>query len=177
MKVLENTEAFPPYKYFTEVEEKFLKFTPECRVLPARHFNEPSLHFKLRKKLEPGAKGFPNGGFELIGPDGGIYNFELNEVIVHPFQLGMLKYFSTAQNVVNKEKVNTGVPGKRGRPKMDPALRKTPLVYVPKGGKRGRPPLSPEEKAKREAAKASKPVVENTTGKRGRGRPRKIQPL
>jgi hypothetical protein len=82
------------------------------------------MYFKLRKRFEPGSPGFPQGGFEVFGPDGGIYNFMLDEVIVHPFHLGMKSYFSKAQNAV-KEKVSTGVKGKRGRPKIDPSLKKT----------------------------------------------------
>ncbi|CAK7207317.1 hypothetical protein SEUCBS139899_010127 [Sporothrix eucalyptigena] len=56
--------------------------------------------------------------------------------------------------------------GKRGRPKMDPALRKT-QVYVPTGRPRGRPPKDPSQK-KAPAA----PKVPSTPGAgRGRGRP------
>lgn len=170
MKVIENTESFPPYKYFTDVEEKFLNFKPECRVLPARHFDDPQMHFTLRKQFMPGTPGFPQGGFEVFGPDGGIYNFMLNEVVVHPFHLGMKNYFSKAQNV-NKEKVSTGVKGKRGRPKMDPTLKKTLPVYVPTGGKRGRKPMDPALKAAKEAERLEK--QKNSTGKKGR--PKKQQ--
>ncbi len=53
MKIIENTETFPPYKYFTDVEEKFLNFKPRCRVLPARHFDDPQMHFSLKRKYEP----------------------------------------------------------------------------------------------------------------------------
>lgn len=170
MKVLENTETFPPYSYFTEVEEKFTKFTPNCRVLPARYFSEPNMHFFLKRKYEPGEnKFFPNGGFEICDINGGTYNFGPNEVVVHPFHLNMMKYFSTSQSISNKEKVTTGVKGKRGRPKMDPSVKKSKTEYTPTGGKRGRPALSPEEKAKREAAKTPK----NTSGTGKRGRPRK----
>jgi hypothetical protein len=123
------------------------------------------MHFKLRKQFMPGSPGFPQGGFEVFGPDGGIYNFNLNEVIVHPFHLGMKSYFSKAQNAV-KEKVSTGVSGKRGRPKMDPALKKTLPVYVPTGGKRGRKPMDPALKAAKETALVEK--KKNSTGKRGR---------
>jgi hypothetical protein len=165
MKINENTEAFPPYKYFTDVEEKFLNFKPECRVLPARHFDDPQMHFKLRKQFMPGSPGFPQGGFEVFGPDGGIYNFNLNEVIVHPFHLGMKSYFSKAQNAV-KEKVSTGVSGKRGRPSKDPSERKVLQAYVPTGGKRGRKPLDPEVKAAKEAALVAKKA--KGTGKKGR---------
>lgn len=155
MKVVENNEAFPQYKYFTDVEEKFLNFTKECRVLIARHHNEPHIFFALREKHEPGSPGFPQGGFEVYGPDGGTYNFFLGEVVVHPFQLGMKNYFSKSQDTV-KEKISTGKKGKRGRPAKDPSERKVFQVYVPTGGKRGRKPIDPEVKAAREIALAAK---------------------
>jgi len=165
MKINENNEAFPPYKYFTDVEEKFLNFKPRCRVLPARHFDDPQMHFSLKRKYDPGEKGFPNGGFEVYGPDGGVYSFALNEVVVHPFALGMKNYFTKTINV-DKEKVSTGVKGKRGRPAKDPSERKVLQVYVPTGGKRGRKPLDPEVKAAKEAAMAEK--KKNSNGKKGR---------
>jgi len=165
MKVVENTQAFPPYKYFTDVEEKFLDFKPECRVLTARHFDDPSILFTLKKRHEPGSPGFPQGGFEVFGPDGGTFNFMLDEVVVHPFQLGMRNYFSKAQNT-NKEKVSTGAKGKRGRPKIDPTLKKTLPVYVPTGGKRGRKPMDPALKAAKEAERLKK--QKKSTGKKGR---------
>lgn len=169
MKIVENTDTFPPYSYFTEVEDKFLNFTPNCRVLPARYFNEPQHHFSLRRRYEPGEhKSFPNGGFEVCDINGGIYNFYLNEVVVHPFQLGMKNYFSKSQNIV-KEKVNTNVKGKRGRPAKDPSERKVLQVYVPTGGKRGRKPLDPEVKAAKEAAL----VAKKAKGTGNKGRPKK----
>lgn len=165
MKINENTQTFPPYKYFTDVEEKFLNFKPRCRVLPARHFDDPQMHFTLKKRFEPGSPGFPQGGFEVYGPDGGVYSFALNEVVVHPFQLGLKNYFSKAQNI-NKEKVSTGAKGKRGRPKKDPSELKSAIVYKPTGGKRGRKPLDPEVKAAKEAERLER--QKRSTGKRGR---------
>ena len=166
MKIVENTEAFPPYRYFTDVEEKFLNFKPSCRVLPARYYEEYQLNFILKKRYEPGEnKSFPKGGFEVIGPDGGIYNFYLDEVVVHPFTLGMSRYFSRALNV-NQEKVTTGPKGKRGRPKKDPSELKVQQAYVPTGGKRGRKPLDPDVKAAREAKMLEK--KKNGTGRKGR---------
>lgn len=166
MKIIEKTDTFPSHQYFDEVEEKFLKFTPNCRVLPARHFNEPHLHFSLKQRYEPGEhKHFPNGGFEICDLSGGIYNFDLNEVVVHPFHLNMMKYFSISQNI-NKEKISTGVKGKRGRPSKDPSERKVLQEYVPTGGKRGRKPLDPEVKAAKEAVLAAKKA--KGTGKKGR---------
>jgi hypothetical protein len=165
MKIKENTESFPPYKYFTEVEDKFLNFKPNCRVLPARHFDDPQMYFTLRKRFEPGSPGFPQGGFEVVGPDGGVYNFYLNEVVVHPYHLGMKNYFSKSQNVV-KEKVSTGVKGKRGRPRKDPSELKTLPVYKPTGGKRGRKKLDESVRLEREKIAAEKKL--KSKGKRGR---------
>jgi hypothetical protein len=170
MKIVENTDAFPPYSYFTEVEDKFLNFTPNCRVLPARYFNEPQHHFSLRRRYEPGEhKSFPKGGFEICDINGGIYNFDLNEVVVHPFHLNMMKYFTTSITVKDKEKVFDGEKKKRGRPKMDESLKKTQTVYIPKGTKRGRKPLSLEERTKREEEK----IKQKTVSGGRRGRPRK----
>jgi hypothetical protein len=168
MKINENTETFPPYKYFTDVEEKFLKFTPNCRVLPARYFDESHLHFLLKQRYEPGEhKHFPNGGFEVCDLNGGIYNFDLNEVVVHPYHLNMMKYFSVTQNI-NKEKISTGVKGKRGRPAKDPSERKVLQEYVPTGGKRGRKQLDPKVKAERKLARLEK--QSESSGRRGRPR-------
>ncbi len=59
--------------------------------------------------------------------------------------------------------------GKRGRPKMDPALRKT-QVYVPTGRPRGRPPKDPSQKKAPAAPKtAAAPAAPGAA--RGRGRP------
>ena len=90
---------------------------------------------------------------------------EKNEVVVHPFALGMKNYFTKTQNV-DKEKVSTGVKGKRGRPKKDPSELKTLPVYKPTGGKRGRKALDPEVKAAREAERLER--AKNSNGKRGR---------
>jgi len=164
MKIIEDVNSFPPRKRYVEVEEKFTQFKPNCRVLPARYYDDYNLNFTLKKKYTPGEnKYFPKGGFEVWGPDDGVYNFELDEIVVHPFQLKMNKYFTTSQNV-DKEKISTGVKGKRGRPKSD--NHKPKQEYVPTGGKRGRKPLSTEEKAKREKEAIARKKTSN--GKRGR---------
>jgi len=169
MKVIEDVDVFPPRKHFIEVESKFNSFSLGCRVLPAPYFEEPNTRFTLKKRYEIGEKkSFPKGGFEVYGPDGGTYNYELDQVIVHPYELKMKNFFSKVEKV-DKEKVSTGIKGKRGRPKMDPSLRKTPTQYVPTGGKRGRKPMDPVLKAAKLAAQANK-----KTGKRGRPRTKSI---
>lgn len=168
MKIVENTDVFPPRKYFVEVEPKFTEFTKGCRVLPAAYFYNPNLFFTLKARYEPGEnKFFPKGGFEVVFSEGGIYNYELDQVVVHPYHLRMMKYFSKVENVV-KEKVTTGNGGKRGRPRKDPSDLKSKTVYTPTGGKRGRKPMNPEIKAAKQAKIAAKKA--KGTGKKGRPR-------
>jgi hypothetical protein len=165
MKVVIDNEVFPPRKHFVDVDLKFTAFAPKCRVLPANYFEEPNTYFTLKARYEPGEnKYFPNGGFEVVHSEGGTYNYHLDEVIVHPFELGMRKFFTKSENVV-KEKISTGTPGKRGRPKKDGELKVKP-AYVPTGGKRGRRPMDPELKAIKDAEKAER--AKNSNGKRGR---------
>lgn len=165
MKVITDNTVFPPRKHFVDVDSKFTHFTPRVRVLPANYFEEPNTFFTLKARYEPGEnKFFPNGGFEVVHSEGGTYNYYLDEVIVHPFELGMRKFFTKSENVV-KEKISTGVPGKRGRPKKEGEL-KAKAVYVPTGGSRGRKPMDPALKAAKEAEKAER--AKNSNGKRGR---------
>jgi hypothetical protein len=167
MKVVIDENVFPPRKHYVDIDTKFTNFTPKCRVLPANYFNEPNTLFTLKAKYEPGEnKFFPKGGFEIVHVEGGTYNYELDEVIVHPFQLGMRKFFTKSETVVKEKVTDPNKKGKRGRPKIDPALKKTLPTYVPTGGKRGRKPLDPAVKAAKEAAKLAKQKVSN--GKRGR---------
>ena len=170
MNVIENTEMFPPRKQFVDVEEKFTKYIIGGRVLPVTYFEDPSIHFTLKAVYAPGEKrSFPNGGFEAYGPEGSVFNYELDQLVMHPFHYRMMSYFSKAQNAV-KEKVDTGIKGTRGRPRKDPSELKTQAVYVPTGGTRGRKPMDPALKALKEAEKAERALLSN--GKRGR--PKKV---
>ena len=177
-------------KHYEDIESQYLNFSPGCRVLPAQYYDEPHIIFTLKKKHDIGAQGFPNGGYELYGPKGETRSFELNQVIVHPFELGQINYF---RNNISEEKkieihdpnkpkrgrgrppkpegekkiIPTYVPTgrKRGRPANPNSKPKEP--YVPTGGKRGRKPLSEEERQKREQDK----LLKSLEPKRGRGRP------
>ena len=167
MKVIENTDVFPPRKHFEDVEPKFTEFTKGCRVLPAVYFEEPNIFFTLKARYEPGEKSsFPNGGFEVYGPEGSKYHYELDQVVVHPYQFRMMKYFSKSENTTKDKVIRVVGNGKRGRPKIDPSLKKTLPTYVPTGGKRGRKPMDPALKAAKEAEMAAKKA--KGTGKRGR---------
>ena len=100
---------------------------------------------------QPGEKkSFPNGGFEVYFENGCIHNYDLDQVIVHPFVLGIKKFGN--DTTTNKIKVVK-------------EAKKTP-------GKKGRKPLSSEEKAKREQDK-----LERTAKSGGKkGRPSKYTP-
>jgi hypothetical protein len=169
MKIEENINVFPPQKYYVEVEPKFNEFTKSCRVLPVTYFEEPNTVFILKAKYLPGEKRtFPNGGFEVYGPEGSTHNFELNQVVVHPYELRMMKYFSKSQNIVKDKVVKVmGNGGKRGRPRTNVKGHVKP-VYVPTGGKKGRKRMSDEDRATRDAKVAAKKV--GGTGKKGRPR-------
>jgi len=166
MNVIENTEVFPPRKKFVDVDEKFTQFTIGCRVLPVTYFEDPNINFTLRARYAPCEKSsFPNGGFEVYRPEGSVFNYDWDQLVVHPYHLHMMKYFSKTQDVV-KEKVSTGVKGSRGRPRKDPSELKTQAAYVPTGGTRGRKAMDPELKALKEAELAEK--RKNSNGRRGR---------
>jgi len=168
MKIIEDTSVFPPRKHFVDVDPKFTQFTKGCRVLPAVYFEEPNINFVLKAQYAPGDKpSFPNGGFEVYGPEGSTYNYELDQVVVHPYHLRLMKYFSKNENVDKEKVVRVVGNGKRGRPKVDPSLKKTLPKYVPTGGKRGRKPLSSEERERREL-KLKEKLNNNPTRKRGR---------
>ena len=175
------------FKVYKDVDNKFMNFTKGCRVLPSPFFeNEHTTIFTLKQKYEPGEnKYFIDGGFEVYGPSGEIRNFDLDQVIVHPFELKMTKFFEKEDNVVvANETVKDGVKRKRGRPSLGLDVKEK-VVYIPtggkrgrpasltpktpkvsKGGKRGRPSLSDEEKIIRQAELNAK--AKKSGGKRGR---------
>lgn len=169
MKIEENVDVFPPRKHYVEVEPKFTEFTKSCRVLPVTYFDEPNTVFFLKAKYLPGEKRtFPNGGFEVYGPEGSTHNFELDQVVVHPYSLRMMKYFSKTEGTVKEKIVKImGEGGKRGRPRTKSEDYVKP-VYVPTGGKKGRKRMSDEDRAIRDAKVAAKKV--GSTGKKGRPR-------
>lgn len=166
MQVVKDTTIFPSRTHYIDVDPKFMNFTPRCRVLPANYYNEYNTYFTLKAKYEPGEnKYFPKGGFEIKHSEGGTYSYELDEVIVHPFELGMNKYFSRSLNVVKEKIKDPNAPkGKRGRKRVNPEGHKE--IYVPTGGQRGRKKLDPAVKAAKEAEKLAKREISG--GKRGR---------
>jgi hypothetical protein len=134
-----------------ENEQEYLNFTEGIEVLPAQYFeNDYGATFYFRKRYEPGERFYPEGGYEIIEENGARRSFDLDALIVHP------KHFKRKEKAAKIRKTD----GKRGRPKIDPSLKKINEVYVPTGGKRGRPKKDPTE--------LKSIVYVKTGGKRGR---------
>ena len=146
MRVIEKPGIYGSViKSYEDVDIKFKNFAKFIRVLPAPFFEEPHLIFTLKAMHEPGTKFFPNGGFEVYLEGGGTYNYDLDQVIVHPQVLGM-KNFSKL--------------------KANKTISQPTKKYVATGGQRDRKPLDPIEKAKREAEALER--KKRSGGKRGR---------
>jgi hypothetical protein len=146
MRVIDKPGVFGSViKSYEDVDVKFKNFAKHVRVLPAPFFEEPHLIFTLKAMHEPGTKFFPNGGFEVYLEGGGTYNYDLDQVIVHPQVLGIKNFGKLSANKVVSQ------PTKK---------------YVATGGPRGRKPLDPIEKAKREAEALER--KQRSGGKRGR---------
>jgi hypothetical protein len=153
MKIINiDTPIYPRKAYVLEEnEQEYLNFTEGIEVLPAQYFeNDYGATFYFRKRYEPGERFYPEGGYEVIEENGARRSFNLDALIVHP------KHFKRKEKAAKILK--TG--GKRGRPKMDPSLKKTVEAYVKTGGKRGRPKKDPSE--------LKSTVYVKTGGKRGR---------
>lgn len=146
MKIITKLkDGYIPYKVYEDVDPQFRNFVKDVRVLPADYFDQPSEYFVLKAMYSPGEKkSFPNGGFEVYYGDGHIRSYNLDQVIVHPFVLGIRKF---------------GNDGDTNKIKIAKPVNKTP-------GKKGRKPLSDEERAKREQEKLER--KSRGTGKRGR---------
>jgi hypothetical protein len=179
MKIIEKLkDGYIPYKVYEDVELQFKNFVKSVRVLPADFFHEPNEYLTLKAMYSPGEKKtFPNGGFEVYYGDGGhIRNYDLDQVIVHPYVLGIRSFGNTEDNtnikIVKKE--NT-IPGKKGRKPLsveEKAKREQEKAVKSSksNGKKGRPSkYTPEEKADRLA------LVESKKGGK-RGRPSKYTP-
>jgi len=144
-------------------EQHYLEFKPDIDVLPALYYNSDvaSGNFYFKQKHEPGTPMWENGGYECYDENGAFRAFHLDALIIHPrIFKGKSKSKAAIELITNKPK------GKKGRPKMDPSLKKTTEVYVPTGGKRGRPKMDPSLK---------KTIVEYVPTGGKRGRPKKAK--
>jgi hypothetical protein len=138
-----------------ENEQDYLNFEPGIKVLPAMYYeSEAAGEFYYVRKHEVGEQFWKDGGYECVDATGLKRAFHLDALIVHP------KLFKKKEKI--QVKVDENKPkGKRGRPPMDPFMKKIQNVYIPTGGKRGRPKMDP-------SLKKTTPVYVPTGGKRGR---------
>ena len=147
---------------YTEIEPEFIPAEPRVRVLPAPFFYEKSLYFYLVNKYEPGENRlFPNGGYEVRDESGGLRNYDLDQVIVHP---AVLKHKKTLEKMARKAEKNSAARDRKLK-------RMEKQAKTPGERRRGRPALDPAVKAAREAAQAEK----STRSKGLRGRPKSTQ--
>jgi hypothetical protein len=156
MKIIEiEANIIPRKAYVIEADEQqYLEFTNGIEVLPAMYYEtNHDIKFYFRKRHEDGEPGWRGGGYECVEGNGAKRAFHLDSLIVHP------RYFKHKEKTAKILKSKS----KRGRPKIDPALKKTPTIYIPTGGKRGRPKIDPVLK---------KSIVYIKTNRK-RGRPRK----
>lgn len=77
-------KSFGTRKVFTQVDPKFLEFTPGVRILHASMSESNPLRLTFLKKHEAGEKFFPDGGFTCRDSSGANRSFYLDEVIIHP---------------------------------------------------------------------------------------------
>ena len=137
MKIIEIPAKVYPRKAFMLDESEhadYLTFTPGIRVLPAEYTvnsgdsikDVSDSTFSYIKFHEDGEQ-FWDGGGHHTGVKRAFYP---DALIVHP---DLFKKRKKLKQTVAK------LEGKRGRPKMDPILKKEIQIYVPTGGKRGRP--------------------------------------
>ena len=160
-------DGYIPYKAYENIDSQFLNFIKHIRVLPAEYFDQPDEHLTLKAIYQPGEKkSFPNGGFEVYHDNGCVYSYELDQVIVHPYVLGIRKF----KNKENTEKIEViketnKIPGKRGRKSLsDEEKIKREEQKSQSSGKRGRPSkYTPEQKAEMLAR-----ALARKGGKRGR---------
>ncbi len=144
---------------FDHVPTELSTFNQGQRVLSAYDFenpNETSIYFERRH--EPGEPNWPEGGYECRDIGGGFRAFFLDALVLHPSQI------KTSQNFVKNSK--------RGRPKRTVInIDGTESEPEVKTSKRGRPRKYAEGESPSALAKAVK--EQDTTIKRGRGRPAK----
>lgn len=190
---------------YSDIDPELVPRTKGEKVIPAPFFFERNYgNCTLIKCYEPGSKiGWPMGGYEIRDGSGAIRAYDLDQVISQPttpyqqmivekMKLKSIKSTQTdeacdpsAIEIVDGEEVEVKeltiedfqpkVPGKRGRPALDPeekARREQEKIEraARSNGKRGRPAMSESEKARRMAEQedVSSNNQSKIPGRRGR---------
>jgi hypothetical protein len=144
------------YNAYQDVEPELLRFRPGQRVLPAPFFYESGESFTLIKQHEPGARFYPNGGFEVRDGGGGVRHYDVDQVIVHP---AIIKHKPTLDLMSRREEREAAAAERA-------VLRGDKVKVKVEGGRRGRPAIDPAVKAAREAEKVLR--TQRSGGRRGR---------
>ena len=144
------------YNAYQDVEPELLRFRPGQRVLPAPFFYESGESFTLIKQHEPGARFYPNGGFEVRDGGGGTRHYDIDQVIVHP---ATVKHQPTLDLMSRREEREAAAAERA-------VLRGDKVKVKVEGGRRGRPAIDPDVKAAREAEKVLR--TQRSGGRRGR---------
>ena len=144
------------YNAYEDIEPELLRFRPGQRVLPAPFFYESGESFTLIKQHEPGARFYPNGGFEVRDGGGGTRHYDVDQVIVHP---ALVKHQPTLDLMSRREERETAAAERA-------VLRGDKVKVKVEGARRGRPAIDPAVKAARDAAKIER--SQRSGGKRGR---------
>jgi hypothetical protein len=161
MKVKENDfivgeSKLGTYLSYTDVEPELMVMKQGDRVLPAPFFYEKNLWFHLIRQWAPGEnKFFPGGGFEVRDGGGGIRNYELDQVCLHP---AIIKHKKTLDKMARK--------AEKAAKQRERVLKRGSKPVKVKGARRGRPAIDPAIKAAREAECAAR--AQRSGGKRGR---------
>lgn len=152
MRIIDKDWKYGTRKAYEDVPAELNMFAKGVRVLPADMFYENGL-FTFISKHEPGEPGWSEGGFELYDDGGGKRNYYLDQVILHP-------------QVINHRPTLRMIKGIDEADKESKHIAKALRDPNAPAQKRGRKPLDPEEKARREEAKAEQAT--RSGGKRGR---------
>ena len=146
MKVVDIENRFGPRKAYANVDPQYTEFTKGIRVLPAPYFEDRKIMFTFFAQHAPGTPMWPDGGYEVTGPMGEFRAYYLDQLILHPEIIKRRHKHNIETNKSGLKRgrkggepktPKVGGTGKRGRPAVDPELRKN-KPYVATGLPRGR---------------------------------------
>jgi hypothetical protein len=141
------------HQAYADIDPAFVPMDPGVRVLPAAFFTTRSF-FTLKKRWLPGEnKYFPAGGYEVRGEGGETRSYDMDAVILYP------------ETKSQKRVIDAMAPADENAPTRGRKAGEPKEVKIT-SGKRGRPSLSPEDKAAKDEAAATKSLTSN--GRRGR---------
>ena len=141
------------HQAYADIDPAFVPMDPGVRVLPAAFFTTRSF-FTLKKRWLPGEnKYFPAGGYEVRGEGGETRSYDLDAVILYP------------ETKSQKRVIDAMAPADENAPTRGRKAGESKEIKIT-SGKRGRPSLSPEDKAAKDEAAATKALTSN--GRRGR---------